>query len=108
MSEKCESCRRGLDGRNGNGYSPCGCKSKDNLSDADLLRQVHEAIEPRPFYVKPPPLMPIGQPRLGWKPKHSSPDPYANINKFLLIVLAVCLVVMGFVSGCLYATSHIS
>ncbi|NNH01629.1 hypothetical protein [Acinetobacter sp. ANC 5414] len=26
MTEKCESCRRGFNGRNGNGYSPCGCK----------------------------------------------------------------------------------
>lgn len=25
MTEKCESCRRGFDGRNGNGYSPCSC-----------------------------------------------------------------------------------
>ncbi|WP_349929459.1 hypothetical protein ABJ384_05835 [Acinetobacter sp. A1-4-2] len=25
MTEKCESCRRGFNGRNGNGYSPCGC-----------------------------------------------------------------------------------
>lgn len=25
MTEKCESCRRGLNGRNDNGYSPCGC-----------------------------------------------------------------------------------
>ena len=25
MEYKCESCRRGFDGRNGNGYSPCGC-----------------------------------------------------------------------------------
>jgi len=28
MTAKCESCRRGLDGRNGNGYSPCGCEKK--------------------------------------------------------------------------------
>lgn len=25
MKNKCESCRRGLNGRDGNGYSPCGC-----------------------------------------------------------------------------------
>lgn len=28
MTAKCESCRRGLDGRNGNGFSPCGCEKK--------------------------------------------------------------------------------
>ncbi len=26
MNKKCDSCRRGFNGRNGNGYSPCGCK----------------------------------------------------------------------------------
>lgn len=26
MTQKCESCKRGLNGQNGNGYSPCGCK----------------------------------------------------------------------------------
>lgn len=26
MTKKCESCRRGLNGQNGNGYSPCGCE----------------------------------------------------------------------------------
>ncbi len=28
MSDKCESCKRGYDGRNGNGYSPCGCQKR--------------------------------------------------------------------------------
>jgi hypothetical protein len=23
---KCESCKKGYNGRNGNGYQPCGCK----------------------------------------------------------------------------------
>ena len=75
---KCESCRKGYNGRNGNGYMPCSCKSKDDLSDADLLRQVHETLEARPQYVEPPPLMPIGHPRLGWKPKPFNSDPYKN------------------------------
>ena len=26
MTEKCESCRKGFNGQNGNGYMPCGCK----------------------------------------------------------------------------------
>ncbi len=28
MNKKCESCRRGFNGRNGNGYSPCNCGKK--------------------------------------------------------------------------------
>lgn len=27
--DRCESCRRGFNGRNGNGYQPCGCPRKD-------------------------------------------------------------------------------
>ena len=27
---KCESCRKGYNGTNGNGYMPCGCKPKSN------------------------------------------------------------------------------
>lgn len=90
-NQKCESCRRGFNGQNGNGYSPCGCKK-----------------EVRPKYVEPPPLVPIGRPRLGWKPKPFNPDPYANLNKLLLIIMMVCLAVLGFGAGCLYATSYIS
>lgn len=28
--DKCESCRKGYNGTNGNGYMPCGCKPKSN------------------------------------------------------------------------------
>ena len=96
---KCESCRKGYNGRNGNGYMPCSCKSKDDLSDADLLRQVHETLEARPQYVEPPPLMPIGHPRLGWKPKPFNSDPYKNLNIALLLIISICMLGLGAVSG---------
>lgn len=86
---KCISCRKGFNGRNGNGYMPCSC----------------EPVKPE--FVEPPPLVPFSRPRLGWKPKSFNPDPYANFNKLLLIIMMVCLAVVSFVMGCLYATSHI-
>ena len=77
MTKKCESCRRGLDGRNGNGYSPCGCavyvkplgeaeiaKAKVDFRKAmnqDLidnpLYSKRIQIEPKPEFVPPPPLI---------------------------------------------------
>lgn len=96
---KCESCRKGYNGRNGNGYMPCGCKSKDDLSDADLLRQAHETLEARPRYVEPPPLIPIGHPRLGWKPKPFSSDPYKNLNIALLFIISICMLGLGVTIG---------
>lgn len=96
---KCESCRKGYNGRNGNGYMPCGCKSKDDLSDADLLRQAHETLEARPRYVEPPPLIPIGHPRLGWKPKPFNSDPYKNLNIALLFIISICMLGLGVTIG---------
>ena len=96
---KCESCRKGYNGRNGNGYMPCGCKSKGDLSDADLLRQAHETLEARPRYVEPPPLIPIGHPRLGWKPKPFNSDPYKNLNIALLFIISICMLGLGVTIG---------
>lgn len=28
---KCNSCMRGYNGRNGNGYQPCGCKAQKSI-----------------------------------------------------------------------------
>ena len=105
---KCLSCRKGFNGRNGNGYMPCNCKTKSKIDNTDLNNLLQKAIEAKPEFVEPPPLIPIGRPRLGWKPKPFNPDPYANFNKFLLMMVMICLAVMCFVLGCLYATSHIS
>ena len=99
---KCESCRKGYNGRNGNGYMPCGCKSKNNLSDTDLLRQVQEALEAKPDFVEPPPLVPIGRPVLGWKPKqfkYGDSDPYKKFNILLLFILLVCMIGLGITIG---------
>ena len=87
---KCISCRKGFNGRNGNGYMPCSCEPA------------------KPEFVEPPPLVPFSRPRLGWKPKSFNPDPYANFNKLLLIIMMVCLAVASFVMGCLYAASYLS
>lgn len=77
MKNKCESCRRGLDGSNGNGYSPCGCavhakpmseveitKAKADFRKAmcqDLLDNPlyskRVQIEPKPEFAPPPPLI---------------------------------------------------
>lgn len=102
-NQKCESCRRGFDGRNGNGYSPCSCNKLSIINGPEI-----QLVPAKPDFVPPPPLVRIGRPRLGWKPKPFNPDPYANFNKLLLIIIMVCLVVMGFVMGCLYATSYVS
>lgn len=97
-NQKCESCRRGFNGQNGNGYMPCSC-NKSLIIDGP---------EASPEFVEPPPLVPMGRSPRGWKPKPFNPDPYANFNKFLLMMVMICLAVMCFVLGCLYATSHIS
>lgn len=128
-NQKCESCRRGFNGRNSNGYMPCGCgkviyaksltskeksevhkKLKDAM-EADLKNPLYSKrnrIEPRPEFVPPPPLMPIGQPRIGWKPKPINTDQYEDFNGLLLITIMVCLIVVGFVMGYLHAASHVS
>ncbi len=107
MNKKCNSCAKGFDGRNGNGYMPCNCKTKSKIDNTDLNNLLQKAIEAKPEFVEPPPLIPIGRPRLGWKPKPFNPDPYANFNKLLLIIVMVCLVVASFVTGCAYAASYV-
>ena len=99
---KCISCRKGFNGRNRNGYMPCSCKQPSIIDGPEI--QMSPA---KPKFVEPPPLIPIGQPRLGWKPKPFNPDPYANFNKLLLIIVMVCLVVASFVMGCAYAASYV-
>lgn len=99
---KCQRCINFPDGSNGSGYMPCSCKSKDNLSDVDLLRQVRETLEAKPLYVEPPPLVPIGRPRLGWKPKqfkYGDSDPYKKFNILLLFILLVCMIGLGITIG---------
>lgn len=78
------------------------------VDNSDLNNLLNSAIEAKPEFVKPPPLQPIGQPRLGWKPKSVGSKIYKDFNGFLLIVVAVGLMMLGFVVGYLYATSIIS
>lgn len=77
MVVKCNSCRSGFDGRNGNGYSPCGCaihvktmSEAEMIKAKDALRKAMEQhlkdnplyskriqIEPKPEFVPPPGLI---------------------------------------------------
>lgn len=79
MTEKCESCRRGFNGRNGNGYMPCGChiiaanpspKQSKAIKEAfgemcttvvrpQRFKLFSEYFEEKPKFVPPPPLTPI-------------------------------------------------
>ena len=91
---KCERCRKGFNGRNGNGYMPCSCKQPSIIDGPDI--QMSPA---KPKFVEPPPLMPIGHPRLGWKPKPFNSDPYKNLNIALLLIISICMLGLGVVIG---------
>ena len=54
MTAKCESCRRSLNGRNGNGYMPCNCKTKSKIDNTDLNNLLQKAIEAKPEFVPAP------------------------------------------------------
>ena len=82
---KCESCRKGYNGRNGNGYMPCSCDK-----------------EAKPEYVSPPPLVQIGRPVLGWKPKqiqYDGSDLHKKFNIALLFILSICMIGLGVTIG---------
>ena len=96
---KCESCRKGYNGRNGNGYMPCGCKPKSKIDNTDLNNLLQKAIEAKPEFVEPPPLVAIGHPRLGWKPKSFDCDPYKKFNIALLFIISICMLGLGVTIG---------
>lgn len=41
--EKCQSCQNGYDGRNGNGYQPCGCVKPNAQAQPTTCRSKAEA-----------------------------------------------------------------
>ena len=53
-NQKCESCRRGFNGQNGNGYMPCGCKKPIKVailganSKQDKVRALIDALMASP------------------------------------------------------------
>ena len=96
---KCESCRKGYNGRNGNGYMPCGCKPKSKIDNTDLNNLLQKAIGAKPEFVEPPPLVAIGHPRLGYKPKSFESDPYKKFNIVLLLILSICMIGLGVAIG---------
>lgn len=114
MNKKCNSCHRGFNGRNGNGYSPCSCKKAIYATpmtaiehedfkaamEKDLrenpLYSKRNSIEAIPDFVPPPPLIALDDSEF----KIIHPWFYHAAIYFVLGV------VVGIV-GCLYATSHI-
>ena len=96
---KCESCSKGYNGRNGNGYMPCGCKPKSKIDNTDLNNLLQKAIEAKPEFVEPPPLLPIGRPVLGYKPQPSSTYPYNKFNTLLMFILSACMIGLGVLIG---------
>ena len=54
MNKKCNSCAKGFDGRNGNGYMLCNCKTKSKIDNTDLNNLLQEAIEAKPEFVPVP------------------------------------------------------
>ena len=54
MNKKCNSCAKGFDGRNGNGYMPCNCKTKSKIDNTDLNNLLQKAIEAKPEFVPAP------------------------------------------------------
>ena len=117
-NHKCESCRKGFNGQNGNGYMPCGCRKAiyakpltptekseayQKLKDAmevDLsknpLSSKRNRIEPMPEFVPAPAPLIISDHSLfivyPWK--------YRACLYFVLGVM------VGIV-GCLYAASYL-
>ena len=58
---KCHSCKNGFNGRNGNGYSPCGCAQKTkavfakHLSDQEeshFRKLIEQDLKDNPLYSK--------------------------------------------------------
>lgn len=99
---KCERCANFPDGRNGSGYMPCSCRTKSKIDNTDLSNLLEKAIEAKPEFVEPPPLIPIGRPRLGWKPKqfkYDDSDPYKKFNILLLFIISICMIALGVVIG---------
>ena len=96
---KCGSCRKGYNGRNGNGYMPCSCKPRSKIDNTDLNNLLQQAIDAKPEFVEPPPLTPIGHIRLGYKPKSYEDDPYRRFNIALLFMISICMLGLGVIIG---------
>lgn len=89
---KCISCRKGFNGRNGNGYMPCSCKQPSIIDGPDI--QMSPA---KPKFVPAPEPLIISDHSLfivyPWK--------YRACLYFVLGLM------VGIV-GCLYAASYLS
>lgn len=77
---KCESCRKDYNSK---------------IDNTDLNNLLQKAIEAKPKFVEPPPLLPIDKPVLGYKPQLSSAELYKNFKTLLIFRLLVCMIVVG-------------
>ena len=94
---ECLSCRKGFNGRNGNGYMPCNCKTKSKIDNTDLNNLLQKAIEAKPEFVPAPAPLIISD--------HSLFAVYPW--KYRACLYFVLGVMVGIV-GCLYAASYLS
>ena len=74
-------------------------KSREKIDNTDLNNLLQKAIEAKPEFVEPPPLVAIGHPRLGYKPKSFESDPYKKFNIVLLLILSICMIGLGIAIG---------
>ena len=122
MNNLCMGCLKGFNGRNGNGYMPCGCAAnalnslgekkqkeilnklcndaveqcealrvkptKSKIDNTDLSNLLQKAIEAKPDFVEPPPLIKIGD-----------SDSKEKSSIFLLIAYPFLVFVVGAIVG---------
>ena len=109
---KCLSCRKGFNGRNGNGYMPCNCKTKSKIDNTDLNNLLQKAIEAKPSIIDGPEIeMSPAKPKFV-----PAPAPLVISDHSLFVVypwkyracLYFVLGLMVGIVGCLYAASHFS
>lgn len=91
-NHKCESCRKGFNGQNGNGYMPCSCKQQTIIDGPDI-----DMTPAKPKFVPAPAPLIISD--------HSLFIVYPW--KYRACLYFVVGLMVGIV-GCLYAASYLS
>lgn len=71
------------------------------INNTDINKLLKEAIEAKPKFVEPPPLLRIGRPVLGYKPKSRAnrSNYYKKFNIILLLIFSICIFLFGLVIG---------
>lgn len=72
------------------------CKPKSKIDNTDLNNLLQKAVEAKPEFVEPPPLMPIGRPVLGWNPeKFEYIPPFYQRASFIFSLGLVIGILLG-------------